>query len=363
MITGMEHMELNTHIMNTTKKTFFLTDLMKTGDHLRIEQFLNLCTLPQEQIRYSGEYYTLHDRDLTQYDRLYAMIDHRKENIRLWNSTEYWEEFSRRIKILKQKDFQFIIAQPWESEENLHKTQHHKPFLSDTKYCTWSGGVNWFWFLMYEKHKDKKYNFNHTDKKYDFLYLNKQSRTHRKQLFDALQKQSLLDNSLISFLDPPYNIKLNRAYELPWVNTGNYPRYGSDQDIYEPQFNDCAFNLVSETNDNNHDVFITEKLWKPIIAQQIFVVHGNFGYLKKLREMGFRTFDSVFDESYDQELDPAKRIEKLVSLCRHLRTVDKSKIYQETADIRQHNYNLFFNKGALSDSINDEFFKPLFETY
>jgi hypothetical protein len=120
---------------------------------------------------------------------------------------------------------------------------------------------------------------------------------------------------------------------------------------------------VSETNDNNHDVFITEKLWKPIIAQQIFVVHGNFGYLKKLREMGFRTFDSVFDESYDQESDPARRIEKLVSLCRHLRTVDKSKIYQETADIRQHNYNLFFNKGALSDSINDEFFKPLFETY
>jgi hypothetical protein len=93
------------------------------------------------------------------------------------------------------------------------------------------------------------------------------------------------------------------------------------------------------------------------------VVHGNFGYLKKLREMGFRTFDSVFDESYDQESDPDKRIEKLVSLCQHLRTVDKSKIYQETADIRQHNYNLFFNKGALSDSINDEFFKPLFETY
>jgi hypothetical protein len=107
------------------------------------------------------------------------------------------------------------------------------------------------------------------------------------------------------------------------VDANNYPRYGSDQDIYEPQFNDCAFNLVSETNDNNHDVFITEKLWKPIIAQQIFVVHGNFGYLKKLREMGFRTFDSVFDESYDQEPDPDKRIEKIVSLCQHLRTVDK----------------------------------------
>ena len=345
------------------KNTFVLTDLMKTGDHPRVERFFNLCTLPNEDITYTGEYYTLNGLDLSKYDRLYAVIDHRLNNKDLYNNTEYWEEFSHRIKILKQKDFQFIIAQPWESEENLQKIQYHKPFLRDTKYCTWSGGVNWFWFLMYEKHKDKKYNFNHTDKKYDFLYLNKQSRKHRKQMFDALQKQSLLDNSLVSFLDPPHNIKLDRAYELPWVDTSNYPRYGSDQDIHEPQFNDCAFNLVSETNDNNHDVFITEKLWKPIIAQQIFVVHGNLGYLKKLREMGFRTFDSVFDESYDLEQNPNKRIEKIVSLCQHLRTVDKSKIYQETADIRQHNCNLFFNKGALSNSINDEFFKPLFETY
>ena len=79
--------------------------------------------------------------------------------------------------------------------------------------------------------------------------------------------------------------------------------------------------------------------------------------------MGFRTFDSVFDESYDQEPDPNKRIDKIVALCQQLRTVDKSKIYQTTADIRQHNYNLFFNKDALSNSINKEFFKPLFETY
>jgi hypothetical protein len=326
---------------------------MKTGDHQTIEQFFNMCTLPHEEITCSGEYYTLHNEDFKKYDRVFVLIDHRLANNRLWKNKEYWEEFTRRVSILKDKGFHFIIAQPWESEENMQNQQDYKEYLRDTKHCTWSGEVNWFWFLMHHNHKDKKYNFNHSNKKYDFLYLNKQSRTHRKKLFDALQKESLLDRSLISFLDPPYNIKLDRSYELPWVDASNYPRYGSDQDIHEPQFNDCAFNLVSETNDNNHDVFITEKLWKPIIAQQIFVVHGNFGYLKKLREMGFRTFDSVFDESYDQESDPAKRIEKLVTLCRYLRTVDKSKIYRETESIRQHNYNKFFDKTALSDVVNE----------
>jgi hypothetical protein len=325
---------------------------MKTGDHQTIEQFFNMCTLPNEEITYSGEYYTLHNENFKKYDRLFVLIDHRLANNRLWNNKEYLEEFTRRTSLLKDKGFRFIIAQPWESEENLERYQYYKTLLHDTKYCIWSGSISWFWFLMHRKHQDKKYNFDHSNKKYDFLYLNKQSRTHRKKLFDALQKESLLDHSLISFLDPPYNIKLNRSYELPWVDASNYPRYGSDQDIYEPQFNDCAFNLVSETNDNNHDVFITEKLWKPIIAQQIFVVHGNFGYLKKLKEIGFRTFDSVFDESYDQEPNPAKRIDKIVSLCQYLRTVDKSKIYRETESIRQHNYNKFFDKTALSDAVN-----------
>ena len=27
--------------------------------------------------------------------------------------------------------------------------------------------------------------------------------------------------------------------------------------------------------DNDYEVFMTEKIWKPIIAQQVFVVHGN----------------------------------------------------------------------------------------
>ena len=336
-----------------TKKNLFLTDLMKTGDHQTIEQFLKKTTLPGETMEFAGEYYTLHNFDLKKYNRCFVLVDHHNSNHRFWKNEEYCQELERRIKILKDRGFCFILSHPWESQENMHYRQHYKEYLSNTKYYTWSGGVSWFWFFMFLKHNNQKYNFNHSDKKYDFLYLNKQSRIHRKKLFDALRKESLLDSSLISFLGPPYHIKLDKSYELPWVDAENYPRYGSDQDIYEPQFNDCAFNLVSETNDNNHDVFITEKLWKPIIAQQIFVVHGNLGYLKKLREMGFRTFDSVFDESYDQEPDPDKRIEKIVSLCRHLRTVDKSKIYRETESIRQHNRDRFYNTTALYDAVNE----------
>jgi len=336
-----------------TKKNFFLTDLMKTGDHQSAERYLSLANISGEEIEYTGEYYTLHNFDLKQYDRLFAMIDHQNANDRLWENKEYWNDLKRRIELLKQQGFVFVLAHPWESEDNMKGQKYYDKLLSKTKYYTWSGRTNWFWFLMQEKHRDKKYSFDHSNKLYDFLYLNKQNRPHRKKLFDLMRKNNLLDNSLYSFLAQPYEIKLNKEYELPWVDADNYPIYGRDQDIYEPQFNATTINLVSETNDNDNDVFMTEKIWKTIIAKQVFVVHGNYGYLQRLKQMGFRTFDSVFDESYDLEKDPNERADKIRNLCRTLKNIDKQKLYRDTESIRQHNVNLFFDKKTLSNSINE----------
>lgn len=336
-----------------TKKNFFLTDLMKTGDHQSTERYLSLANIAGEEIESAGEYYTLHNFDLKGYDRLFAMIDHQNANDRLWQNKEYWNDLTKRIELLRQQGFVFILSHPWESADNMKEKKYYDAVLKETKCVTWAGRMNWFWFLMQEKHRGKKYSFDHSNKLYDFLYLNKQSRSHRRKLFDLMSKNNLLNNSLYSFLDKPYEIKLNSQYELPWVDAENYPKYGSDQDIYEPQFNATAINLVSETNDNNHDVFMTEKIWKAIIAKQVFVVHGNYGYLQRLKQLGFITFDSVFDESYDLVKDPNERADKIMNLCRTLKNIDKQKLYRDTESIRQHNVNLFFDKKKLSNSINE----------
>jgi hypothetical protein len=110
--------------------------------------------------------------------------------------------------------------------------------------------------------------------------------------------------------------------------------------------------LISETNDNNTDVFITEKLWKAIIAQHIFVVHGNHLYLQKLREIGFKTFSKYVDESYDLESNPDKRIEKIIATCEKLNKQNWQDLYLQTIELRKHNYNTFFNEEKLSEQIN-----------
>jgi hypothetical protein len=336
-----------------TKKNFFLTDVMKNGDYISTGNFLNFGKSSEENIDYTGEYYHLHIYDLSKYDRRFAMLEHNVYNFQYWKNKDYNEELKKRIKNLKNLGFKFILTHPWESTENMRHQKQYDLYLKDLAYIQWAGDVNWFWFLMQKKYQKNSLKFNHFQKKYDFLYLNKQSRPHRKKLFDKLQSQNILENSLYSFLDNPYNIKLNPQYELPWVDPQNYPRYGRDQDIYEPQFNDCAFNLISETNDNDYEIFITEKLWKPIIARQVFVVHGNYHYLKRLQDMGFKTFNTVFDESYDNEQDSNKRIDCIVKLCKELRKMDTVKLYRETETIRQHNFNLFFNNTALAKSIKE----------
>jgi len=341
------------------QRNFILTDVMKTGAHQTYERFLDTHSLPDQTIEYTGEYYTLHNYDLDAYDRKFAMIDRTFENNgRLLNNIEYQQELIRRVKLLHSQGFKFIMASPWESQENIESGNTYPNKIGEVASVNWTGGVSWFWWYMYDKHLNNKFKFTHDHfgsyfyKKRDFLYLNKQPRKHRVKLYNKLLEQGVLDNSIYTFVEGESKRRLEKEYELPGIDPKDYPRWGKDQDITEMPYVDTVCSIVSETNDNDTDVFMTEKIWKPIMAQHVFVVHGNHLYLQKLREIGFKTFGSYFDESYDLENDKDKKIDAIVSLCKHLKTVNWQDIYRQTIALRQHNYNTFFNKEKLSAEVN-----------
>lgn len=328
-------------------KTLILTDIMKTGHHWWYAQFLKYNTLRDQQIEICDEYYNLNKFKLIEFDRKIAMIC--SINDHLLKNTEYKTDLSTRIKKLTEKGFKFIIANPWESLETSTGNKHMSLF-SSISIGTWYGNHNWFWFYMYEKHHNKNFVFDHSIKKYNFLYLNKQKREHRINLYNELFSNGMLGESLYSFLGLDKPVKLAPSYELPWVDTSNYPWTGRDQDIYEKPYNESCCSIVSESA--NNEIFLTEKIWKPIIAEQLFVVHGGAGYLKKLKEMGFKTFAGIIDESYDDETDSNKRLKKIVGTLKTVRSYCHEELYNKTVDIRKHNKNIFFNRNQLSNSIN-----------
>ena len=348
---------VNIHVfIEHMQRNFILTDIMKTGFHVELENFISMHSMTDQTFDMSGQYYDLPLFDLDGYDRKFAILDCRAVMAEMSQNEQFKVELKRRCDLLHSQGFVFIKATPWESLDNVNSTKQYPEIEID--HVKWSGGTSWFWFYMYVKHKDNTFNFTHDHngsywhKKHEFLYLNKAPRKHRVELYDKLMDAKVLDNSIYTFTMLKEPIRLDKKYELPGIEPKDYPRFGKDQDIYELPYIDTVCSIVSETNDNDYEVFMTEKIWKPIMAQQVFVVHGNYLYLQRLKEIGFKTFGNYIDESYDLEQDPEKRINKIVSLCKELKTKNWQDIYLQTKALRKHNHDTLFNKEKLSLEIN-----------
>ena len=81
-------------------------------------------------------------------------------------------------------------------------------------------------------------------------------------------------------------------------------------------YQNCAFQVVSETlfvNELNLPIWITEKTWLAILNHRPFIVAGESGILKKLKQLGFRTFDQcLLIGDYDSINDNEKRLDAIV---------------------------------------------------
>ena len=80
---------------------------------------------------------------------------------------------------------------------------------------------------------------------------------------------------------------------------------------YPNIWNRYQIEIVSET-DSMSDCWITEKTARCLATGKPFVLLAGTGALNNLRNMGFCTFDTVLDESYDQAKTPTARIHSII---------------------------------------------------
>ena len=107
-------------------------------------------------------------------------------------------------------------------------------------------------------------------------------------------------------------------------------------------YNQTNYSLIAETNAENDFSFYTEKVTKPLMAGRLFVALAGQYYLKNLRTFGFKTFDSIIDESYDTEPNPEKRWSMAMQQCEWLCQQDPEVILEQVKPIVDHNKNLIF---------------------
>lgn len=182
-------------------------------------------------------------------------------------------------------------------------------------------------------------------------------------LYNLYQK-NLLDSFVLSILCEHEDIVFHKS-KFPWIEKSFYktiPKYyGPAINNLDPAnlgrndmgtaytgwpnhpkiYNHSSVSLICETSERWSgwaSEFITEKTYRTIANKHPFVMQGSPGILKHLRSQGFRTFNEIIDESYDDCRDENYEIidrivNAAVQLCE--RIPDNVDLIQSIVD---HNY-------------------------
>jgi hypothetical protein len=94
------------------------------------------------------------------------------------------------------------------------------------------------------------------------------------------------------------------------VETGSVAARGFSTYGFDPQFyRNSAISVVTESEMSSKGLLrLTEKTFKPLGMFHVVIVCGNKGALGALRDMGFRSFAPLIDESYDLIDDGPERL-------------------------------------------------------
>jgi hypothetical protein len=206
---------------------------------------------------------------------------------------------------------------------------------------------------------------HNNDRPYDFLFLNGRLRPHRKYLIDGLKMRCLLDRALWSNLESrgtlaytsqlvvddsepirllPAEYELSRAVphmvNLPTTGNVKTELFGNtwgDGVVNHRCYTDTWFSVVSETVFDYPYSFRTEKIWKPILMGHPFIAAANRGFYHDLQQIGFRTFHSLVDESFDQIDRPEERLGRIISEIDYICQEGPDKFWTAAQDICKYN--------------------------
>ena len=113
----------------------------------------------------------------------------------------------------------------------------------------------------------------------------------------------------------------------------------NDKEKFLQNYHHFFIEIVCETCYSGNTFFPTEKTWRPILLKTPFILQGPQWYLHRLRDMGFETFSSWWDEGYAE--DPATwqptEIKKVITSISKLGISELQKIYKEMLPILEQN--------------------------
>ena len=213
-----------------------------------------------------------------------------------------------------------------------------------------------------------EYKTKHTEDIKTYACLNKRLRPQRIWFYSHLYYNNLLDKGLVSM--NPYTSddmiwwegemmegpRFAEPLRILPLEVYDSPNNALDDNYYINRFNpevclDTWVSVVPEAayGDSEGTLFLSEKIFKPIVCHHPFIILGNRGSLAKLREMGYKTFDGFIDESYD-ELPTWERFPAIIEAIKKVDAIEnKLEWFKSMQDIVEHNYQTL-KKNVLTEA-------------
>jgi len=213
--------------------------------------------------------------------------------------------------------------------------------------------LDWFRFAQ---HVDQQKNVRHK-----FLIYNRAwtgTREYRVKFADLL-----LEHDVLAYCDTKFNCVdtdsglhyKDYEFENPdlrpsLILDNNFqPNTASSQysaDFEMADYESTDIEIVLETLFDDSRLHLTEKSLRPIACGQPFILAGTAGSLEYLKSYGFKTFDCVWDESYDTITDPLQRLNSIVQLMKEIASwsdATRHQKLQEANAIADYNKKHFFS--------------------
>ena len=190
--------------------------------------------------------------------------------------------------------------------------------------------------------------FTKKDREKIYVCYNGDPKDYRVRFVEELQKRELFDKGYVSLLTKHNPIVLDRKYvDHSNMTTQHYPL---------EHFENSYFSMVTESyfrdwGDNKdesyaHVTSMSEKIFKALLLNP-FLLLGGYGALAHLKKLGFKTFGELFDEGYDNIVDPKKRFYKVLSELERVCNLGKEKLndiyYNVMVDKVKFNQNHYIN--------------------
>jgi hypothetical protein len=237
-------------------------------------------------------------------------------------------------------------------------------------------------FFRYINRRQQVSEVSTNTRSYEFTALNRTHKWWRASCMSDLHQSGVLDRSLWSYntqctiddqeKDNPLELDSMPGWRVSvshFIDNGPYFCDSDDDQSHNDHrliptnlYRDSYCHLVIETlfdADQSDGAFLTEKTYKCIKFGQPFVIIGTAHSLRTLRQQGYRTFDHVIDNSYDEITDNTKRWMAVRNSILKIRSQDMHEWFLKCLPDVKHNQEIF-NKSC-NESL-DEITKTLLHT-